>query len=870
MKHLHFTAKASLLSIAFVSIAPLQAGAFGDVRQGITPYSTAIQHLKEQGVIEGYKDGSFKPTARINRAEFLKIIIESKKEEVAGKNCFPDVTNEWFAAYVCTAQATGIIDGYPDGTFRPERSINFAEASKILSLAYGQDIQDHSPDWYEPFVRALENSKAIPLSVENLEQDISRGEMAEMMWRLTEEKTDQPSKGYLNVKYPEVMVNMASDSPQRASSCADLKAFTEESNRGFYGDFGIMEDAIAMPMATTRAFSNSVSAEAGSAQKSYSETNVQVEGVDESDIVKTDGTYVYAVLEGKVRIVRADPPESMELVSTIDLLEEEFNPTEMYIENDRLVLLGTSWQSFNSARPAANTKMRSLVAPAFYGGQKTEVRMYDVSDRTSPLLERTVSFDGNTISTRKIGSTLYLVMNEGVRWHVPNPIPVPLETDLMPKFQDSLISESPMPVARCGDVVILPHIPNPQYLIVAAIPTDTVTKEIQREVVLGSAENIYASTENLYIAANQWHYSWRGPIGQSSQETSIYRFAFTDTGIEMKAHGTVPGRILNQFSMDEHEGHFRIATTKGQSWNEGNPSTNNLYILNLNLERIGEVEDMAPGETIYSARFMGDRAYMVTFKKVDPFFVLDVSDPTNPTILGKLKIPGYSDYLHPYDENHIIGFGKDAEEAKEGDFAWYQGMKMALFDVTDPVNPKQLHTFGIGDRGTDSPLLRNHKALLFDKERGLLAFPIQVNKLTEEQKSGPPGSAWGQAVFQGSYVFDFSLEKGFKLKGTISHYDQQDYLKAGSYFYGKNIERILRVEDSLVTISQYGVQAHNEADVNLLADVPFEKVVDTTENCPTDDEASYVSKDPTTCSTIRFSCAEDSKAFSNECGCGCL
>lgn len=860
-----------ILTFTATAFSPISVRAFGDVRQGVTPYSTAIQTLKDKGIVEGYEDGTFKPTAYINRAEFLKIVLESRGKDTEGSDCFPDVSSQWFASYICTAQEEGIVNGYPDGFFKPERSISFAEAAKILSLAYEQDIDENSPDWYEPFVRALENSNAIPLSVENLEQTINRGEMAEMMWRLIEEKTDQPSKGYLNVKYPQVMVNMASDTPQRASSCADIKAFTEESNRGFYGNnYGIMEDAVGMPMALTRSVPASAS-QAEASQKSYSDTNVQVEGVDESDIVKTDGAYLYAVIGGKVRIVRTDSPHAMEVVSTIDLQQSEFSPTELYIDGDTLIVLGTSWNSYKTTYPAANKIGVGLIAPAFYGGQQTEVHIYNISDRSDPISKRTLSFDGNTVSTRMIGSRLYLVMNEGVRWRVPNPIPVPLEGDLLPAYSDSALGESSHPISRCGDVIILPHIQNPQYLIVASIPTSGSQEEIAREVVLGSAENMYASTSNLYVAANQWQYHWRDSIGSSTQETSIYRFAFTDAGIELKAHGTVPGRILNQFSMDEHEGNFRIATTTEQSWDENKPSQNNLYVLNLNLEHVGKVEDMAPGETIYSARFIGDRAYMVTFKKVDPLFVLDLSDPTNPTILGKLKIPGYSDYLHPYDENHILGFGKDAEEAKEGDFAWYQGMKIALFDVSDPTKPKQLHTFGIGDRGTDSQLLHNHKALLFDKERNLLAFPVEVHKLTAEQKQGAPGSSWGQPVFQGAYVLDISLEKGFILKGTISHYDQQDYLKAGSYFYGKNVERILRIQDSLFTLSEYGVQAHSESDVNLMGDLPFTSA-DRAEDCPLENDAGvhYVSKDPETCSTVRFSCADSSKAFSNECGCGCL
>jgi len=460
-------------------------------------------------------------------------------------------------------------------------------------------------------------------------------------------------------------------------------------------------------------------------------------------------------------------------------------------------------------------------------------------------------------------------MNKGIGWY-GGPVPVPLAEDLLPHYWDSSRNIKGRAMVGCDDVVILPRVPRPQYLIVAVVPVDS-DAEVQREVVLGNAQNIYMSLNNLYVAASELQYHWRGPIsGTSTQRTTVYRFKLSDDGIVPKAHGSVPGTILNQFSMDEYEGHFRIATTIGQVWNQQKPSTNNLYILDADLDIVGKIEDIAPGERIYSTRFLGDRTYMVTFKKVDPFFAIDTSDPRNPRILGQLKIPGYSDYLHPYDENHIIGFGKDATESKSGDFAWYQGMKMAMFDVRDPQNPTQLHTFSIGDRGTDSPLLRNHKALLFDKERGLLAFPVQVNTLTDEQKQLPEGNAWGQATFQGAYVFDVSLRRGFTLRGTITHFNDEDMMKMGGYFYGKNIERIVRIGDSLLTLSQDEVQSHTEDTVLKEGGIVFseeEKAV-----CPdsADDGVFYASEDLSICVRAIFFCQDNQKLFNDKCGCGCV
>jgi inhibitor of cysteine peptidase len=205
---------------------------------------------------------------------------------------------------------------------------------------------------------------------------------------------------------------------------------------------------------------------------------------------------------------------------------------------------------------------------------------------------------------------------------------------------------------------------------------------------------------------------------------------------------------------------------------------------------------------------------MVTFKKVDPLFVIDLKNPSAPNLLGKLKIPGYSDYLHPYDENHIIGFGKDAVEVlnesdpKASTTAFYQGMKIALFDVTDVANPVEMFKESIGDRGTDSELLHNHKALLFSKEKGLLAFPVTVTKRAVNSSNA---MQYGQFDYQGMYVYNLSLEKGFQLRGRITHLSQEKLNKAGGGWYESNlnINRGLYIGDILYTISQGKLKANN-------------------------------------------------------------
>ena len=297
--------------------------------------------------------------------------------------------------------------------------------------------------------------------------------------------------------------------------------------------------------------------------------------------------------------------------------------------------------------------------------------------------------------------------------------------------------------------------------------------------------------------------------------TSIQRIKIDKQAITFAASGEVPGYILNQFSMDEYSGYFRIATTTNNfNWRtfaEEATSKNNVYVLNMNLNVVGKLEDLAPGERIYSTRFMGDRCYLVTFRNVDPLFVIDLKEPTAPKVLGQLKVTGYSGYLHPYDEDHIIGIGKETTYDATEDFAWYQGLKISLFDVSDVSNPVEVAKYEIGDRGTDSPVLWDHKALLFDRARNLLVIPVTEAKIDPSQYEGEiPSWAYGEPVWQGAYVFNISLD-GLELRGRITHMDDNaDLMKLGYYFgYDYSVQRSLYIDNVLYTISNMKVKMNS-------------------------------------------------------------
>jgi uncharacterized secreted protein with C-terminal beta-propeller domain len=285
--------------------------------------------------------------------------------------------------------------------------------------------------------------------------------------------------------------------------------------------------------------------------------------------------------------------------------------------------------------------------------------------------------------------------------------------------------------------------------------------------------------------------------------------------------------------MDENGNYFRIATTISGYVGNRDTSTNNLYVLDEDLNIVGRIEGIAQGESIYSIRFIGDRAYMVTFKHVDPLFVIGLEDPTNPVLLGKLKIPGYSEYLHPYDETHIIGIGKEVDESIDADkvhtegavyYTAIQGVKLAIFDVSDVSNPVEMYKEVIGDRGSESPAETEHKAFLFDKKRNLLVIPVTVAELQEGQTKDMEG----EFVFQGAYVYDINLEDGFNLKGKITHYeDDEAFKKSGYYFYGgaESISRSLYMDDTLYTFSNAMIKANSLEDLNEINSVklPYEE-----------------------------------------------
>jgi inhibitor of cysteine peptidase len=533
------------------------------------------------------------------------------------------------------------------------------------------------------------------------------------------------------------------------------------------------------------------------AANGYSPTNIQVAGVDEADIVKTDGQYIYLVSGNRTIIVKAYPPEQAQVLSKIEV---EGTVMGIFINGDRLVVFeeDTPYYPYYDVRwgPTGEFYMPLIVSP------KTSIKVYDISDREKPRLQRELSADGQYVSSRMIGDYAYVVINE--------PVYEQNDTPNLPKVysggNETEIPATDIYYSNVSDYYYM-------YTTVMAINTQNDDQEPTYEtILLGASSNVYVSLYNIYLTFPVW-----GTGVGDFDKTSIYRIQIEGDKIEYVASGEVPGMVLNQFSMDEYDGYFRVATTTYEPIQR-----NHVYVLNMALNITGSLENLAPGESIHSARFMGERGYLVTFKKTDPLFVIDLKDPYNPQVLGELKITGYSDYLHPYDETHIIGIGKEAVEAEEGDFAWYQGIKIALFDVSDVSNPVEISKYEIGDRGTDSPVLYDHKAFLFDKSRNLLVIPVLVAQIDEsDYPEGVPSNAYGEYVWQGAYVFDVSLDQGLQLKGKITHIENPSDLEQGYYYYYSSfsVQRSLYIGDVLYTISNAKIKMNNLENLNYINEV---------------------------------------------------
>lgn len=573
----------------------------------------------------------------------------------------------------------------------------------------------------------------------------------------------------------------------------------------FYHNYDVIGKADNAGSIGIDSASSTESSSSSSNTKDYSTTNIQVENVDEADIVKTDGDYIYSISEDNVIITDVKDPKQPKVVATIKSEDDDI-PEDIILYKDKLVVISTKGNQ--TQRYYYNNRMNTVV------------KIYNITSREKPVLTKSYEMYEPYYTSRCIDNVLYVISSGNLRKE-DDEIVVGYNEDNMEKE------------LSVDKIKYLKDVKTTKQTLISTVDLNNETADIKLDSYLMNISNAYVSENAIYLLNQKYNndskipikllFGFKGVFGledyyemdsESGYYTEIYKFDIKEN-VEYKAKTKVKGKTINQYSLDEKDNHLRIALYD----NDGS----RVAIFDEDLKQIGISDNVAKGEKMYSSRFIGDKVYFVTYKTIDPLFVMDLSNETKPKVLGKLKIPGYSTYLHPYDENHIIGIGMETKEIINRNSngkvisttAKVVGMKMALFDVSNVNSPVQISSVVIGDSRTTSAILTNPKALLFSKEKSLIAIPVNnysqdfevtssnnyetmINNYT---KYGKPYNA------EGYFVYNINVQDGFKLKGVITH----EKTNATYYYSNSKLLRGLYIDNNLYTVSETMIKV-NELD----------------------------------------------------------
>lgn len=484
-----------------------------------------------------------------------------------------------------------------------------------------------------------------------------------------------------------------------------------------------------------------------------SDTNVQVRGIDEADMVKTDGKYVYTFQEWEHAIVILDA-KTLTRVKTLRI-PIHYSGVNFYVTKNKLILTATKTIGY-----------QHYWTYWYNNTQKSIIALYDIRDMSRTSLVRSIEVDGSLSDTR-LGDTGIMTAVVATSYWMPpiyrydgggfstKMVPRPQynynSKDLIPRISDQQFSAwkrtiSNRGIGDCsGMSSILPKTNtlsqftiNPTLTSILRFDTSIPDGQITSQVILSEAGQIHVTRDSVYLTANMWQQNPNSACPPNARcimpmiwnpgtsSTLVHRFSATNASIRYSYSTLIAGSPLNQYSMDENtNGDFRIVTTVS-SWSGGlNTSTTNLSIINSAGTKIGRLSGIAPGENFQSSRFIGNRLYLVTFEQIDPLFVIDTTDSKNPKILGELLMPWYSTYLHPYDANRLIGIGYDTFTNSHGG-TQNGGIKIDLYNVSDIANPKREATLTLGDAWSSSDVLWNPKAFVWYKEKNLLLIPATL------------------------------------------------------------------------------------------------------------------------------------------------
>lgn len=518
--------------------------------------------------------------------------------------------------------------------------------------------------------------------------------------------------------------------------------------------------------------------------KDFSNTTEQVEGVTEADIVKTDGEYIYYINDTTLSIVKADG-ENSTLISQTELSSSASKEIygEIFLKGDRIVVLKSSY---------------------WYKGEteKVLIEIYDISDKANPKKVASSCQDGVYNTSRMIGDYIYIISNCHI--NVYN-----IDKDNPATFVPSTETNGVCELVPADSIYRYDgESYSSNYTVISAFNYKDGTLS-DTSSILGGTDNVYCSKNNIILADVRYNDRYDENEQEKTnyvvESTVVSKLAIGGGNIEYKTSGKIDGTLNNQFFIDEHNGYFRFVTTVTKGTEKRYKFENSddevvsftqettaaLTVLDGELKKVGEITDLAQGESVYSVRFMGDTAYFVTFRQTDPLFSADLSDPTNPKLLGELKIPGFSEYMYPYGDGLLLGFGMDADEntGRTGD------LKLSMFNITNPANvTEQDKTIVEGCQY--SPALSSHKAMLVNYEKNLIGFAA-----TED---------WRNEKYM---IYEYTGE-GFVCKAILDINNQYNY-------YAMTDIRGLFVGESFYVVSDQCLQAFNIDTFELLTKVDF-------------------------------------------------
>jgi uncharacterized secreted protein with C-terminal beta-propeller domain len=519
------------------------------------------------------------------------------------------------------------------------------------------------------------------------------------------------------------------------------------------------------------------------APTSYTGTNVQVQGVDEPDWVKTDGTNLFVSANGTVTILSAYPPTSASVLSTIKLPGTQILGLE--IAPDRLMVIDQ--QQTNATY--------------------IDLLLYNTSNLSSPIQMANTSVAGTYVAARLAQGYLYAIIQQpSYSFSNGN------ATGVMPTLTENSVRAQLPP----SSVYYTPDRSQISFYTMVVSVNMSSGEEQAVSVLTGPSSTIYVSTSSIYVVYSdyqQWYADnipgdvFTGGVISSAnfqqpQNSTIFRASYSNGSVTIEAVGSVPGTVLNQFSLGEYGNYFMVATSRFATIGGTATVSDDVYVLSTNMSQVSALRDIAPGENIYAVSFVGDMGYVVTYEQVDPLFVISFQNINDPVILSALKVTGYSDYLYPLPGGYLIGVGKDTVAASDGNFSYYLGLKLSLFQVSANGTSTDVSNVLIGDRGTDSPVLTDHLAFTYDPSQNITVIPVLLYTVSGNQSYGTTDSPppYGNPVWQGVYVFRVTPQ-GFTLLGRVSQYP------AGEN-YGDSpdgdlqISRSVMIGNDLYTVSQ--------------------------------------------------------------------